>query len=1327
MTNHVDNTATSIALGVGAITSLAEDADTSARTKIADLVFTDEDGGSPGTPKVVGINADMFEVDGNVLYLKAGAILDHEAADTLNVSVQLTEDSTVSVDVSVAINDVDDAPTITTSFIAVNPGDTGSITLTDENINFTDSDVPEDPANIIYTIRQAATGASLTRGGVALSAGDTFTHQDILDGWVALTVSDENALSGLRLTIADSADANLVQASLDIQVRDVVSIATPDDAANNVDYSEDTRNLVIDTGDYRDQITGSQGSDFITGGLADDTINLDSGDGNGSGQDTVVYNFGSGSIPTAIDGGDVITGFRRGEDIFLLKTESDNPELATLDGLLSYASGSDRESSHDDFIAVSPNFVFGPEDGGSNIVVTGITGITFHFHDAGIYGNGYLASGFVSITFDEQLDWADFLSLIEIDNGNGTVDENFNYSRGLIRDVSALPNLMGEGSLAYERQGAVLPIEIAPSGVKSVEETPGTLTTQGRTEVTYFVLTGVATGDLRLARVGSTNPADPNDFFEIDGNVLYLKSGKSLDYDSGVRILNVRVQDVNDSAVGVDVKVKVENVNDVAPVFVLGTTGAPLPANHVVEFGPATTVVYDAAATFDRTRIVWSLKQGQEDDYALFDIDVDTGEITFKPESRPDFDNVTAYSFTVVATSGALITEQQVAIYPTGYVMPVIADTTGSIRDGDARTNNGFLPLSGDFMVTSGSVDSWMAVRVPADTNNPEADNYGTLSFTDDNGWEFALTETGTNVINGLDADNPLAVVTFDVTATNVLGSDTARLTINLQGFSPRCTPLVQVNDFLYVKIAVDSESSGQIGFIGDEDGTAFATNLITPIGRHSSESAYHAAASGSTEIEGKYGTLTLNHDGSWVYVLRYDDPDTIAESKSDPRFSGRETFWIGYRSGNDGDAMIHGITITVANTGAPQISNDLIQFKSYSFLPASGRIEVERGDYALDSAYLEYGIGATRAKAMINLNERIGQGTNAPQEIEIPLLLGLDQETQIESAADPYGLFHFDPSDGSWTYTLTEDQAGRDANDRINGSDDEHNNGDIASVTAYIAAQDITGAMIESTLDLLVSGADVVEVIAGGPYVPGSHRNEFLKGRFGEVNGVEVFDRINTGGGNNGIAGLGGDDFITLGGGRFESSTRVDEQIDVVYHRVQFNPDTYGRWDNTRNVDGNDTINNFIRNEDQFIFIEWTRPGDGVKISEEDFLTNPNQAFLEPIIEQSGTVFTLAGVKIVLTGLTVPNPDDIFSQFITINYHTDHQIQLTNADGSLTTNIFEQYGIASTTDNLGRHSIISDQLVRGSVEVQHSYFGDTNEDSFQVLDARPEALLDLI
>ena len=325
-----------------------------------------------------------------------------------------------------------------------------------------DDDASEDPVNITYTMTQAPTGASLTRDGVALSVGETFTYQDVQDGWVALTVNDENALSGLRLTTDDGTDADPEEISLDIEVREVADIAAPE-AGNDLDYSENEGSLVIDTGDYGDQITAAQGSDFITGGLGDDTINLDPIEGRETGQDTVVYNFGSGSIFTATDGGDDITGFKRGEDIFLLKTESDNPELATLDGLFSYVSGPNKGSSHDDLMIVRPNYEYEPDgSGGLNFF---LTGIEFHFEDGGVYGNGYLAQGHVSITFDERLPWEEFLSLIEIDNGNGSIDGNFDHRRGIIRDLSTLPNLMGEGSLAYEVEA---PAQTPPQDVDVV-------------------------------------------------------------------------------------------------------------------------------------------------------------------------------------------------------------------------------------------------------------------------------------------------------------------------------------------------------------------------------------------------------------------------------------------------------------------------------------------------------------------------------------------------------------------------------------------------------------------------------------------------------------------------------------------------------------------------------------------------------------------------------------------------------------------------------------------------------------------------------------------
>ena len=1252
--------------------------------------------------------------------------------DTLYVRVWDDDnDSSEIRAVEVEVRGANAVPTVATASIAINGA--GSITLTDENINFTDADA-EDPASVIYTITAVPSGAKITRNDVELSMGGTFTHQDILDGWVTLDVSNANLLSGLELTVADSGGVSSAAVSLNIQARDVVSIARPE-ASNNADYSTDTRNLVIDTGDFNDQIRAARGSDFITGGLGDDAINLDPVEGRETGQDTVVYNFGSGSIFTATDGGDDITGFKRGEDIFLLKTVSDNPELATLDGLFSYVSGPNKGSSHDDLMIVRPNYEY--ESDGSGGLNFFLTGIEFHFEDGGVYGNGYLAQGRVSITFDERLTWNEFLSLIEIDNGDGGIDGNFDHYRGIIRDLSTLPNLMGEGSLAYERQGAILPIEIAPSGVNSVDETPLNPITQvqtltQRTEVTYFVLNGVAAGDLRLVRVDPDRDQDPTGFFELDGNVLYLKSGISLDYDSTDRTLNVRVQDVNDSAVGVDVKVKVENVNDVAPVFISGT---------LVEFGSAATVVYDAAATFDRTRLVWSLKE--EDDYELLDINVDTGEVSFKAESRIADD--TAYSFTVVATSGALApVEQQVTIYPTSYVAPDIADTVGSIQDGEARRDNTPDAVSGAFMVTSGLDIVWESALKPNTTR------YGTLTFTDDNRWEFELNAAGIEEINRLNAGETTQAI-FNVTATNVVDSDEATLTIDLQGYSPTGAPVLR-NDDLDVTVVVDSGAgaSGQIGFTGDADGTAFATNLITPIGRYEvGDADYHEVTGESTDIRGTVGTLTLKNDGSWTYALRHADLVTIALGNEPEGRTKTETFSLGYRSGDGGNAVdeVANIDITVTSPGEINTTNNFTSGVAFGFLPASGQVGARRGNMFLDFDSFTLGIGNTRQRAIDNLDNRIA-GDDVRQVVEIRLILNFNNDTQMphEDPADPgvlqreqiYGIFRFDFRDGSWTYTITEQQADRDTRDIIDtgGSRGRHDHGDNLAIPVYIAVQDITGARLPTLADgspnadissISLRGADVIKV-GGSGRAQGTDRNEFLQGR------PSVTDDINTGEGYNGVFAGGGADNITLGNGvTFHTDRKIavlDPQVDVVYHRVHFDDGdvvTERPWRNTNNVDGNDIINNFIRNEDQFIFVEWTltrtaeQPNhEGVKLSEEQFLSNNALVLLTATIEQSNDdadVFTLVGFKI---GFARNGSDSI-----TFNYHNKSKVALTTDEGSLTTDdILTKYGLAST-DSGGKHVIANNQQITGT-EVRHNYFGDTNEDSFQILHALPNAITDI-
>jgi len=97
---------TAIAL-TGAVTSLAENGDTSSATKMGDIVITDADG---GTNEVVlsGTDAASFEVAGTKLFLKAGVTLDYETKSSYAVTLAT---GSVSVSHMLSITDLNDLPT----------------------------------------------------------------------------------------------------------------------------------------------------------------------------------------------------------------------------------------------------------------------------------------------------------------------------------------------------------------------------------------------------------------------------------------------------------------------------------------------------------------------------------------------------------------------------------------------------------------------------------------------------------------------------------------------------------------------------------------------------------------------------------------------------------------------------------------------------------------------------------------------------------------------------------------------------------------------------------------------------------------------------------------------------------------------------------------------------------------------------------------------------------------------------------------------------------------------------------------------------------------
>ncbi len=115
------------------VASLTEDAETTSRIRIADITVDDDDLGT-NVLRLSGADAGLFELDGNVLYLRAGTALDFETNPELGVTVEVY-DSTLGSEtddvalLSVAITDVNEEPSVALQNAVTNlPEDTNTST-----------------------------------------------------------------------------------------------------------------------------------------------------------------------------------------------------------------------------------------------------------------------------------------------------------------------------------------------------------------------------------------------------------------------------------------------------------------------------------------------------------------------------------------------------------------------------------------------------------------------------------------------------------------------------------------------------------------------------------------------------------------------------------------------------------------------------------------------------------------------------------------------------------------------------------------------------------------------------------------------------------------------------------------------------------------------------------------------------------------------------------------------------------------------------------------------------------------------------------------------
>ncbi|MGI9440541.1 MAG: cadherin-like domain-containing protein, partial [Parvibaculales bacterium] len=325
--------------------------------------------------------------------------------------------------------------------------------------NLLASDIDNANAEIIFTVTTAAELGTLKLDGVTVGILGTFTMADIIAGKVTYEPgATPPADDTMRFTYSDGTiTSEILIFNFDVRARTEITQTAEQTEAQTVtlDLTEETASQEVITDDSQDEIIDGSGDDYIETGTGDDVIALQE-DG---GDDTIAYNFdGSGDELVGTDGNTRVSGFTRGEDKILFKTE-DTSSITTLDAFLKDGQGTPDDNFADDKFIITVDFdiLDDPENVGGYVVA--FSGITFHFRESAVYGGNKLSMPVFEIAFDEPLTVAELLvavggrdnldpvrgvalkTLVELD-AEGNVTENY------------VANILGADSIDFTQEAA---------------------------------------------------------------------------------------------------------------------------------------------------------------------------------------------------------------------------------------------------------------------------------------------------------------------------------------------------------------------------------------------------------------------------------------------------------------------------------------------------------------------------------------------------------------------------------------------------------------------------------------------------------------------------------------------------------------------------------------------------------------------------------------------------------------------------------------------------------------------------------------------------------
>nr|WP_307104824.1 cadherin domain-containing protein [Sphingomonas sp. SORGH_AS_0950] len=711
------------------------------------------DGNSATYAITGGPDAASFTVSGNTIVLANGVALDYEAGATRSVQVTATDadGSTHIQTVTIAVTNVNEVPVITS------------------------------PATL-----------SMAENGTVVGT---------------LTASDPDAGTTLNWAIAGGADANLFTINPNtgaLTFRSAPDFEVPHDAGGDNVY-----NLTV---------SASDGTNVTTQNLAVTLTNVNESPSlTLSGVGTVMENQIAATVATFVasdpDAGDTLTYTLGGTDAALFMVDGNTVRLK--DGIsLDYEQAATRSltltvtDSHG--LSQTRALTFNVGDVNEAPVFTTPTTVSMAENGMAVQV-AHASDPDAGAVITYSLGGTD-AALFAIDAQTGAITfrtaPDFEAPRDAGGDnVYNLTVSASDGTNVVTQNLAVTLTNINETPSLTLSGVGTVMENQVAATVATFVASDPDAGDALTYTLGGADAA----LFMVDGNIVRLKDGVSLDYEqAATHSLTLTVADSHGLSQTRALTFNVGDVNE-APVFTTPTTVS------MAENGMAVQVAH--ASDPDAGAVVTYSLGGT--DAALFAIDAQTGAITFR--TAPDFeapqdaggDNV--YNLTVSASDGTNVTTQNLAV------------TLTNVNEAPSLT------LSGVGTVMENQVAATVATFVASDPDAGDTLTY-TLGGTD--AALFMVDGNSVRLKDGVSLDYEQAAtrsLTLTVTDSHGL-SQTRALTFNVGDVNeapvfttPTTVSMAENGTAVQVAHASDPDAGAVLTYsLGGVDAALFAIDAQT-------------------------------------------------------------------------------------------------------------------------------------------------------------------------------------------------------------------------------------------------------------------------------------------------------------------------------------------------------------------------------------------------------------------------------------------------------------------------------------------------------------------